>query len=189
RLMEGVVDKRRKEFTAGRLCAREALSLLGIREFPLLIGENRVPLWPDHLTGCISHTADCCGVVVAPANQVSAMGLDIESTERVKEKLWSMIFSPSEIAWLQSLPLNERPRYASLIFSAKECFYKCQYMLTRQWLGFMDASIHSNLESRTFEVTLLSHINESFPAGSRMSGGYVFHKDLVYTGMCFIYNS
>ena len=36
--------KRRREFTAGRLCAREALSHLGINNFPILVGKNREPI-------------------------------------------------------------------------------------------------------------------------------------------------
>ena len=36
-----VVPKRRREFTAGRICARKALEVLGVRNFPVLRGKDR----------------------------------------------------------------------------------------------------------------------------------------------------
>ncbi len=39
------VRKRRREYAAGRACARQALSALGIRDFPLLNDSDGVPIW------------------------------------------------------------------------------------------------------------------------------------------------
>src|SRR5258706_16095138 len=47
-------------------------------------------------------------------------------------ELWRSICTPSETAWLGSLPDSERLAAATLIFSAKEAFYKCQFALTQE---------------------------------------------------------
>ena len=59
------VPKRWREFTAGRLCAREALRRLGIERHPILVGEHREPLWPSGVVGTLSHCDDCYGAAVA----------------------------------------------------------------------------------------------------------------------------
>lgn len=189
--VEKVVEKRRKEFTAGRLCAREALARLGIERFPLLAADSRLPLWPDSVTGSISHTSECCGVVAASRTRIAGLGLDIELLDRVTEKLWSMIFTDPEQAWLRSLDTEVRARYASLIFSAKECFYKYQFPFTQQWLGFMDAHVHVAREDGgakkgcgAFEIELLKNVDKIFREGERFEGAFLFSNNLVYTGMC-----
>src|SRR5580700_2118478 len=50
-------DKRIQDFTRGRACAHRVLSELGIEDFSLLAGEKREPVWPDGITGSITHTA------------------------------------------------------------------------------------------------------------------------------------
>jgi 4'-phosphopantetheinyl transferase EntD len=60
------------------------------------------------------------------------------------------------------------PALASrLVFSAKEAFYKCQFPLTRTFLGFKQVSV--TLGDGTFELRLADAL-ASFPAGMLFTG-------------------
>jgi 4'-phosphopantetheinyl transferase EntD len=133
--------KRIQDFTAGRACAHRALRELGILDFSLLAGEHREPLWPAGIIGSITHTYGYGAAVVARQRDLRSLGLDCELIESVDEELWSRICTPAEIQRLAQLPPLERGRQAALIFAAKEAFYKCQFPLTREWVGFEDVVI------------------------------------------------
>ena len=61
------VDKRKREFAAGRLCARRLLAEFGITDFPVRVADDRQPLWPESLVGSITHTTGIAGGHVAAA--------------------------------------------------------------------------------------------------------------------------
>jgi 4'-phosphopantetheinyl transferase EntD len=134
-------DKRIQDFTAGRACAHRALSELGILDFSLLAGEHREPIWPASIIGTITHTYGYAAAVVARQRDLRSVGLDCEVIDSVDEELWSRICTHAEIQRLAQLPPAERDRQAALIFAAKEAFYKCQFPLTREWVGFEDVVI------------------------------------------------
>ncbi|MDQ3204730.1 MAG: 4'-phosphopantetheinyl transferase, partial [Pseudomonadota bacterium] len=50
------VAKRQAEFLAGRVCARAALLALEGLDFTPIIGEDRAPVWPAHISGSITHS-------------------------------------------------------------------------------------------------------------------------------------
>jgi 4'-phosphopantetheinyl transferase EntD len=79
--------------------------------------------------------------VAAPRSGIASVGLDCEIIESVDEELWSRICTPTEQARLARVPAAERGRQAALIFAAKEAFYKCQFPVSRQWVGFEDVDI------------------------------------------------
>jgi 4'-phosphopantetheinyl transferase EntD len=135
------VLQRAQEFAGGRLCARRALAALGIEEFPVHRGEDRAPLWPAGIVGSIAHTAGFCVAVAARTLHLKSVGIDCEIIGRVKPDLWRRICTAAEMSWLASLEESERGLASTLIFSAKEAFYKCQYPLTREFLSFEDAHV------------------------------------------------
>jgi 4'-phosphopantetheinyl transferase EntD len=140
-LMARCAEKRIQDFAAGRACAHRALRELGILDFSLLAGEHREPLWPAGIVGSITHTRGYAAAVVARQGDLKSVGLDCEVIDSVDEDLWSRICTPSEIERLVQLPPAGRNRQAALIFAAKEAFYKCQFPLTRAWVGFEDVLI------------------------------------------------
>lgn len=139
--MARCAEKRIQDFAAGRVCAHRALRELGILDFSLLAGEHREPIWPAAIVGSITHTRGYAAAVVARQRDLKSVGLDCEVIDSVDEDLWSRICTPTEIARLAQLPPAERGRQAALIFAAKEAFYKCQFPLTRAWVGFEDVVI------------------------------------------------
>jgi 4'-phosphopantetheinyl transferase EntD len=134
-------QKRIQDFTRGRACARRALSELGIVDFSLLSGAKREPLWPESITGSITHTAGFAAAVVARRADIASIGVDCEVIESVDEELWERICTPAEQERLGRLPVVERRRQAALIFAAKEAFYKCQFARSHEWVGFEEVNI------------------------------------------------
>jgi 4'-phosphopantetheinyl transferase EntD len=150
--VRNAVEKRRLEFAAGRLCARHALAELDVRDFPLRVGEKRFPRWPEGIVGSITHTRGYCAAVAARRSHYEGIGIDVEGRGRLERKLEAHICTAAERRWLDGLPPSERQDMATVIFSAKEAFYKSQYCLTRSWLGFRDASIE--VVGDRFEIAL-----------------------------------
>ncbi len=135
------VPKRVAEFATGRACARRALAELAIDGFPLRAGADREPLWPEGVTGSITHTAGFCGAAVARTAEAASLGIDAEQRGAVQRRLWRQIATPRELQWLGALPRARADDMATLLFSAKEAFFKCQFPLTREWLNFSDVSV------------------------------------------------
>ena len=59
----------------------------------------------------------------------------------MEEKLWPTLFTEKEADYLSSLAQDTVALETTLFFSAKEAFYKCQYPLTQEWVGFQDVEI------------------------------------------------
>lgn len=135
------VPKRAIEFATGRLCARKALGQIGVHRFPLLADPHRAPVWPRDVVGSITHTDDFCAAAVGRRSDFSGIGIDAEIGGRVGIELWPTLFAIEEIGWLDQLPEQQRPIMATVLFSAKESFYKAQYSITGAWLDFKSAAV------------------------------------------------
>lgn len=135
-------DQRRGEFAAGRVCARAGLRELGVDpDRPLVAAADRSPQWPEGIIGSISHTGAYCVAVVARADgSDGGLGVDAEQLGRVTDRLHRTIFTDGERAWLDRLGARDRSHAATMLFSAKEAFYKAQHPLTRSWVGFKDVA-------------------------------------------------
>src|SRR6059036_706888 len=123
------VLKRRREFTAGRVCARAALGQLGIHDFALRAAPDRSPLWPPGIVGSLSHCSDYCGVAIASAGFIAGLGLDIERIRHLDDRVVSLVCSARERAQIASFPGLPPDLAVMLVFCAKESTYKCQYPL------------------------------------------------------------
>jgi 4'-phosphopantetheinyl transferase EntD len=134
-------EKRIEQFASGRACAHRALEELGWEEFSLLPAPDRQPVWPDGVTGSITHTEGYCAAVAARRGALRGLGLDSEEVARVHAEVWPGITAPQELTALQSLPPSEAQQQAALLFAAKEAFYKSQFPLTAEWLKFADVVI------------------------------------------------
>ena len=150
------VETRRLEFAAGRVLSRRALARLGGGDMAIPAGTDRAPVWPPGFTGSISHSGDRVAAAVARADTVRAIGIDIEDIGRFRPELERHILRPEEIVrCLDDLDPEARRSALALLFSAKEAFYKCQYAITRQYLGFHDASVRIDHDREVFELSLL----------------------------------
>jgi 4'-phosphopantetheinyl transferase EntD len=159
-IVEQVSDKRRREFTAGRECARIALGKLGIEPVPILIGERGAPRWPPGIVGSITHCDGYRAAAVAHASDVATIGMDAEPGDPLPSGVLDVISLPAERARLAALA-GERPAvcWDRLLFSAKESVYKAWFPLTGRWLGFEDADVTLSPDG-TFTARLRTELTE-----------------------------
>ena len=130
---------RLREYTAGRTAARKALRSITGQTHSILRASDRRPLWPAKITGSITHTRIFAGCVAArimdeqedsssmkdkARGLFRSIGFDMEACARVSRDIWNFIATESELETLNSLRGTEALESASLIFSAKESYYK-----------------------------------------------------------------
>lgn len=176
-------EKRRREFTAGRLCAREALERLGVRAFPLVSDADRVPRWPPGVVGSISHSASWCGVAVARADAALALGLDVERTGPLGAELEERVCRRAELARFARLPRPATADWPKLAFSAKEAAYKAYYPLARRRLDFHDLELEFDPEAGSFVARLVRDDAPSAAGRRAFAGRFALGECFVYTGV------
>jgi len=185
-IVERVSDKRRREFTAGRECARIALGKLGIAPVPILIGERGAPQWPPGIVGSITHCDGYRAAAVAHAGDVAAIGMDAEPDDPLPRGVLDVISLPAERARLAALA-GERPAvcWDRLLFSAKESVYKAWFPLTGRWLGFEDADVtispHGTFAARL--LTQLTGLTETPPPPVSFAGRWLAAGGLMLTAI------
>ena len=151
-VITAAVDKRRREFTTGRWCARQALARLGVAPAPILPGDRGAPGWPPGVVGAITHCAGYRAAAAARRGAVIAVGIDAEPDEPLPDGVLDVVSLPEERARLAAgIPAVHGDR---LLFAAKESVYKAWFPLTGRWLGFEDARIDLRPDG-TFEAHLL----------------------------------
>ena len=184
-LLSGCVDKRQRELVASRRCARKALAILGIGDFPLLPGRDRAPIWPSNVVGAITHT-DCspngyCGVAVADRALTAGVGIDAEPRLPLPAELWPSILDEEERR--DALAANEPGIGARLVFSAKETTYKALYPTLKQFLDFSDVHIQMHSEEGFFFADLVGPMFGTLIARQRLEGRLVVDAELMVTAM------
>ena len=134
------VPRRRREFGAGRLCARQALAILGAPVVPVLPGARREPVWPAGVVGSITHRRTYCAAAVARRARWLSIGIDAELPGPLSDDARRLVLRPEERAWVRDRA-GDGTSWDRVIFSAKESLYKAWYPLAGRWLGFDDATI------------------------------------------------
>jgi 4'-phosphopantetheinyl transferase EntD len=150
------VEKRRREFTTGRACARAALARLGQPPVAILPGERGSPGWPPGIVGSITHCAGYRAAAVARASQVLAIGLDAEPDLPLPGGVLDVVSLAAERASLADLARSAPgPNWDRMLFCAKESVYKAWFPLTGRWLGFEQAHITLDPAAGAFTARLL----------------------------------
>lgn len=170
-------EKRRREFRIGRACAVQALRQAGwisnsqgteiaevfdeqwLEELQSIVGvgADRCPLWPAGYVGSISHSQNWTWAIAASSNLFQSFGVDTEATltdethelvrqEVGSEREWDLLVDVAENAALAT----------TILFSAKETFFKLWYPLTKQFLNFEDVQLVQIQTSREWSSNLPS---------------------------------
>ena len=136
-------QKRRDEFTHGRICAHRALSSFGLESEPILRNsETREPYWPNSVWGSITHSAGFAAVAVGLKKEINGIGIDLESfSSSLDIKISRHVCVASELEWLESLKIKQARRALRIIFSAKESIFKCLYPKIKTYFSFKDAEV------------------------------------------------
>jgi 4'-phosphopantetheinyl transferase EntD len=179
------VDKRRREFTTARACAREAFERLGVPPAAVPSGERGEPRWPAGVVGSITHCDGFRACAIARAEEVAAIGIDAEPNQPLPDGVLAHVARPEELPALRELG-RERPEtcWDRLLFSAKESIYKTWFPLTELWLGFEDAVVELDPDGGAFSARLL--VPGPVVAGEpleRLSGRWLARDGLVLTAV------
>ncbi|WP_330308825.1 MULTISPECIES: 4'-phosphopantetheinyl transferase superfamily protein [unclassified Streptomyces] len=141
-LLTRAVEKRRREFTAVRSCARRAMEKLGVPPGPVLPGERGAPQWPSGLIGSMTHCDGYSAAALARATDLVSLGIDAEPHLALPAGVFDAVALPTEVDRLDRLGARTPAvHWDRLLFSAKESVYKAWFPLTRQWLDFSEADI------------------------------------------------
>jgi len=135
-IIKKATPKRVYEFSAGRMCARKCLSFFGVENFEILQGKFGEPLWPEGITGSITHHSGMAFAVSMPLNQ-GYIGIDIVD---LSESL------PDPAAVLNDIELGTGigknvKNMELLLFSMKESVIKIQSPLLQEYVEFKDIEI------------------------------------------------
>jgi 4'-phosphopantetheinyl transferase EntD len=178
------VEKRRREFSAGRACARRALRELGCADAPIVHNQNGAPLWPPGIVGSITHSNTYAAAVAAKSLRARGLGIDMETVSRVSPAIAGKILTESEQACLQQQPNpSARQRLLALYFSAKEAIYKCLHPLFLCRIGFEDARIECTPDHGRITIYLCPRIQSAIPGVEHLHGRYCYFGDTVCTAV------
>jgi 4'-phosphopantetheinyl transferase EntD len=136
---------RAREFASGRVAARRALAALGIGPVAIPIGARRMPVWPTGVVGSITHCAGIVAAAVAWSDDLTAIGIDGEPAVPLEAGIVDAVATPAERAGLAG------ELGATILFSAKESFYKCWSALDGPVLEFHDVEVE--LDDVSFVAT------------------------------------
>ena len=178
------VLKRRNEFITGRRCARAALERIGVESCALAPDENRVPKWPTGIVGSISHSGGLCCAVAAHSVKMAYLGVDVETTTRISCGVIKRVVHPLEANFV-----GDDQARGSLIFSAKESFFKAQFPTWKAWPNFDDLAFHVDTSIGQLKVIeIATHLPPGLRAAVEgMQFHYAFFNNYVLT-LCWLDN-
>ncbi|MBO0683164.1 MAG: 4'-phosphopantetheinyl transferase superfamily protein [Candidatus Dormibacteraeota bacterium] len=173
------VGRRRREYAAGRSCARRALERLGWAGVPVLSGPRREPIWPPGVVGSITHCEGYCAVAVAAQADVGGIGIDSEVETALGEGVREAVCTADERRWIADQGGHD---WTVLFFSAKESLYKLWYPVMGSWLDHQDAELALDLRSGRFKAHIRRPIDSSrFP--SSLTGRFAIRDGRVHTAI------
>jgi 4'-phosphopantetheinyl transferase EntD len=180
--LANAVLARRNEFIAGRRCARMALAQIGQVSCALPKNADGLPIWPAATMGSITHSRGLCCAVAASADKMMYLGVDLEKTNRLSARAMERVVHPLEAA-----TVGENQALGSLLFSAKEAFYKAQFPVWGAQPNFKDLALQ--IHGNTQQLSVLK-IASNLPvqlrdATHRMEFRYQFVGDYVVT-LCWL---
>ncbi|SCL55792.1 4'-phosphopantetheinyl transferase EntD (siderophore biosynthesis) [Micromonospora citrea] len=151
-LSDRAVQSRRRDFTAGRVCARRAMAALGVPPVAVPSAADRSPVWPAGVVGAITHTRDYCAAAVARDAEVRSVGIDAERHRELDAGVRRLICLPEEEERCARLPAGTA--WPAVLFSAKESIYKVWHPVVGTWLDFHDALVELDPDAGTFTARI-----------------------------------
>ena len=178
------VEKRKREFRAGRHCAHHALNSLlddhSQDRIPIRVGTSRQPCWPKGTVGSISHSGTHCSAVVAKSSDIISIGHDIEQARSLESNVHRMICTENERRFMSYHAQSDIP-LSTLIFSAKESIHKTYYPLNNHMLDFLDAEIEIDLKKGSFLAKIINPEKNTTNNIRTLKGTYSVDSNFIYT--------
>jgi 4'-phosphopantetheinyl transferase EntD len=154
-----------------------------VRDRPILVGEDRAPVWPPGIVGSISHCRGLCAVAVARSSRIASVGLDVETGEPLSGDLLPLVVTASESTQLGMLPQRDGLDWPKLLFSAKEALYKCYYPLARSFLDFQDVEVLFATDRDAFSARIVRPDAPSCAGYRELRGRFLVESNHVFTGV------
>ena len=174
-IVRNAVPQREREFSAGRKCARECLASLGVKDFEILRGNLGEPLWPEGLTGSITHHAGMA-FSVSVSNKWGFIGIDIaDLTDTLTEP--DSILNGSELGI--SLGCSN-DKTGLILFSMKESVIKILSPLLKKYIEFKDIRITVSDQVAKASTTEIDSTIELFLV---RYGRYAFTTAILKNGL------
>lgn len=133
------VSKRQAEFFAGRLCARAILENHGHGRHVVAVGRHREPLWPPGFIGSITHSGQYAAAIACQGNDIAGIGIDIEAIidSDARQAMTELVVCAEELRFLRMcVGSMDIDCLLTLVFSAKESFFKAAFPLVGRYFDF-----------------------------------------------------
>ncbi len=179
-LVARAMEKRRRDFAAGRACARRALERLGWTGFAVAAGPQREPLWPPGVVGAITHCRGYCAAAVARSTDVRSVGIDAELRAPLPAGVAELVCTETERRQAAELTGDH---WATVLFSAKEAVYKAWYPLTRRWLDYTDAELTIDPDRGCFTALILRRLEADVFPWNPLQGRFAVSAERVFTAV------
>lgn len=172
----------RLHFAAGRACAARAMAQLGVPAAPIDRGPGGEPVWPEGLTGSITHKGEYVSAAVARTTDVLSLGIDAEEIIDAGRaaRIAPRVVLPRETA-VGGGSLDAAVRVV-LLFSIKESVFKCLYPLVLKRFYYDALAVTDvDLDAGTFRGTCLTPLSDRFPCGALVTGRVMLDEHRVYS--------
>jgi 4'-phosphopantetheinyl transferase EntD len=179
RLVADCVEKRQREFRAGRNAARLAMVRLGREPEPVMRGSMGEPVFPHELSGSISHTDSVCFVMLSTVDRWPFVGVDVEDTGRMTRKVASRILTEEEMNRFCHMSDERFLESAGVVFSAKESFCKFIFNASGKFTDFQEVEVCLDTEDGSSFGIYRAHTSHCLARGC-----FCLFDGLVFTAVC-----
>jgi len=162
------VQRRREEFATGRWLCRQGLRGFGLPDQPIGVGRLLNPLFPETVTGTISHDGEICAVALVRRSDLAGKGIGIDLMSlrqragRMAKLERMFVTHPGELAVMASFGVAVEP--GMLLFSLKEAAIKAMSHLLRDFIDMRevevarDGTLALRFGGRTIDAELMAGV-------------------------------
>ena len=142
-------------------------------------------MWPKGTIGSLSHSYERVIACAGWQSDMTGAGIDVERVVDQSElfALEQVVITEREQAVLARSKLS-RHQAATLIFSAKESFYKCFSSHIKANMNFYDVSL-IEFQNGMFTLNINTTLSHYFHEGEILHGRYFLENDYIVTLIAF----
>jgi enterobactin synthetase component D len=179
--LANAAPKRKAEHFAGRYLCKELLVAQGL-PFTVPVGHSRAPVWPAGWTGSITHIAGMAISCLSRQADVALLGIDVENwiNPGIADDIAHAVIDQDERQLLaNSWPFSES---LSLVFSAKESFFKAAFPLVGRYFDFNCVRmVDIDYTAQRFSLQVVKPLAPALPLGRIVRGSFLRDVETIFT--------